>query len=98
MSTKAPFSNYTTHGPSSSFHIKVGCHIPSSQFYGRDINIHQNKLPPPPDPVCFLYYVEPTCTEDQYAALANGTAEIVDFIVVKPVAGGGALSAGSGGF
>ncbi|KAK5111187.1 hypothetical protein LTR85_012236 [Meristemomyces frigidus] len=79
LSTKPPFSNYTTHGPSSSFHIK-------------------NKLPsPPPAAACYLYYVGPTCTEDQYRALVNGTAEIVDFSIVTPAGGGGPVSSSSGG-
>lgn len=48
----------------------------------------KNELPtPPPPPNCNLYGVGSTCTIEQYRALANGTAEIEDFNVVKPVGG-----------
>ncbi|KAK4541875.1 hypothetical protein LTR36_007239 [Oleoguttula mirabilis] len=72
LSTQEPFSNYSTHGPSSSFHIK-------------------NTLPPIEPVACYLYYVASSCTVDQYEALVNGTAEIVDFSIVKPAGGGLAI-------
>ena len=44
----------------------------------------KNSLGPSPKVQCYIYLVPSTCTAEQYAALQNGTAEIVDFIVVKP--------------
>lgn len=43
---------------------------------------------PPPSPVnCNVYSVSSSCTIEQYEALSNGTAEIVDFTVVTPAGG-----------
>jgi len=91
-------SNYTSHGPSSSFQIKVSSIYTHVARWPCHANILQNKLPRPPLPTveCYLYNVAPSCTEDQYAALLNGTADIVDFTVVKPVGGDGALGGSSG--
>ncbi|KAK4503885.1 hypothetical protein PRZ48_004800 [Zasmidium cellare] len=48
----------------------------------------KNKLPSPLPPVnCNLYSVATSCTIEQYTALLNGTAEIEDFNVVRPVGG-----------
>lgn len=77
-STAGTQNDYSTTGPSSSYHFK-------------------NKLPPPPSVNCALEVVGATCTWDQYYALANDTAEIVDLRVVKPAGGGGHISV-SGGF
>jgi carboxypeptidase D len=43
----------------------------------------KNKLPTPPPVDCNLYYISESCTVDQYAALANGTADVVDFNVAR---------------
>lgn len=47
----------------------------------------KNVLPAPPAFECNLFAVSTSCTAEQYEALANGTAEIVDFDVVKPSGG-----------
>ena len=61
---------------------------------GPSSSLHiKNKLPPVPPPACYLYNVLGSCTLDQYEALVNGTAEIVDFSIVKPAGGGGPLGA-----
>lgn len=52
---------------------------PSSSFHIK------NKLPPPPPFNCNLLSVGGTCTIEQYLALQNNTAVIVDYTVVKPV-------------
>ncbi|KAF2500254.1 alpha/beta-hydrolase [Lophium mytilinum] len=41
-------------------------------------------LPPPPPPECSIFYASTSCSEDQLAALANGTAVVEDNIVVQP--------------
>lgn len=48
----------------------------------------KNELPPPPPVLCYLYDAAGGCNEDQFEALANGTAEMKDFVIVKPVAVG----------
>lgn len=48
----------------------------------------KEKLPSPPPPSCYLWGMVATCTSDQLAAVEAGTAEIVDFTVVKPAGGG----------
>lgn len=55
----------------------------------------KNELPPSTDTACYLYEIGPTCTVDQYAALANGSA-IIDggFNIVMPSGGGGPLTNG----
>ena len=55
----------------------------------------KNNLPPSPPANCYLYDIGNTCTVDQLTAILKGTAEIVDFRVVKPAGGGGPISAGS---
>lgn len=49
------------------------------------------KLPPPPPPSCYLLLLASTCTNDQLAAIEEGSADIVDFTVVKPASGGGPI-------
>ncbi|KAK5130957.1 hypothetical protein LTR08_001513 [Meristemomyces frigidus] len=56
----------------------------------------KNELPEPPPISCYLWYVEQSCSVDQSLALANGTAEIVDFTVVEPAGGGGPLDFATG--
>jgi len=63
---------------------------PSSSFQIKNV------LPPSPPPLCNLYNVVGACTMDQYLALINGTADIVDFTVVKPANGGGAITFSGG--
>ncbi|KAK5129276.1 hypothetical protein LTR08_003632 [Meristemomyces frigidus] len=58
---------------------------PASSFHIK------NKLPAALPAACYLYSVASTCTVDQYLALLNGTAEIVDFSVVTPAGGGGGI-------
>lgn len=54
---------------------------PSSSFGVKD------KLPPPPPFNCNLYNVIGSCTIQQYEALQNGTAKVVDFNIVRPARG-----------
>lgn len=49
------------------------------------------QLPTPPGVECYLGAVGYSCTVDQYKAILNGTAEIVDWNVVKPAGGGGPI-------
>ena len=77
ISTAGPHNDYSTQGPSSSYHFK-------------------DKLPPPPGVNCAIEDVSSTCTWDQYYALGNGTAQIVDRNVVKPAGGGGPIGGSSG--
>ena len=57
----------------------------------------KNVLPVPPPPwACNLVDVVGTCTLEQYEALVNGTAEVVNFNVVKPA--GGAAGSLAGGY
>lgn len=72
-----------TDGPFNSY----TSHGPKSSFSIK------NKLPPPPKTSCYLYDIPTTCEINQYLALLNGTAEIVDFTIVKPEATGGPLGA-----
>jgi hypothetical protein len=44
----------------------------------------KNILPASPEPVCNLWAAAVTCTDDQLAAIANGTAETHDFLVTSP--------------
>ena len=41
----------------------------------------KNEVPESPDPVCYI--LSPySCTNDQYASVLNGSAVIVDYVVV----------------
>ncbi len=45
------------------------------------------KLPPPPPVQCYVWNsnnIADRCTDEQYAALADGTAVVKDLYVVKP--------------
>ncbi len=44
----------------------------------------KNVLPPDPPPVCYLFNAPGSCTGNQLAALAAGTAVVKDYIVVDP--------------
>jgi len=44
----------------------------------------KNVLPASPLPLCNVWAAAPTCTKNQLAALANGTAETHDFVVTSP--------------
>jgi carboxypeptidase C (cathepsin A) len=44
----------------------------------------KNVLPASPEPVCNMWAAPATCTEDQLAAIANGTAETHNFLVTSP--------------
>ncbi|KAE8420383.1 Alpha/Beta hydrolase protein [Aspergillus pseudocaelatus] len=45
----------------------------------------KNKLPPPAAPVCYTLDMPTTCTDNQKAALLNGTAIVEDFLVKWPI-------------
>lgn len=47
----------------------------------------KNKLPEPPAFDCSLWNVPSSCTTEQYKALVDGTAELVNYEIVKPVGG-----------
>ncbi|TQV97615.1 hypothetical protein V2A60_006642 [Cordyceps javanica] len=47
----------------------------------------KNKLPEPPAFECNLWNVPTSCTREQYAALVAGTAEVENYMVVKPAGG-----------
>lgn len=44
----------------------------------------KNVLPGPEAPKCNIWAIGGSCTPGQIEALANGTAEVVDFNVVSP--------------
>lgn len=44
----------------------------------------KNVLPPSPKSVCNLWAASITCTDEQLAAISNGTAETHDFLVTSP--------------
>jgi carboxypeptidase C (cathepsin A) len=44
----------------------------------------KNVLPSSPDPVCNMWAASATCTDNQLAAIAGGTAETHDFLVTSP--------------
>lgn len=52
-----------------------------------DSFVIKNSLPPPPAFRCNIWAVAGTCTIEQYKALANGSAKVVDYIVVEPAGG-----------
>lgn len=54
----------------------------------------KNVLPPSPPPNCYLWSLSATCTVDQALAVLNGTAEVVDYRVLKPAGGGGPITGG----
>ncbi|OAA70447.1 Peptidase S10, serine carboxypeptidase [Cordyceps fumosorosea ARSEF 2679] len=56
-------------------------HGPSSSFGIK------NKLPDPPAFECSLWNVASSCTQEQYDALMAGTAEVENYMVVKPAGG-----------
>lgn len=64
-----------------------GTHNAYSTKGPKDTFWKKNDLPTAPPPNCNLYNVATTCTIEQYLALQNGTAEIEDFNIVKPVGG-----------
>ncbi|KAK5674740.1 hypothetical protein LTS10_012476 [Elasticomyces elasticus] len=48
--------------------------------------------------VCILWNVAPSCTEEQFEALMNGTATIEDYIVISPDGSDGVPLGAAGGF
>lgn len=69
--------------------VAIGGHKNNYSTKGlKDTWWKKNQVPTtPPAPDCNLYSVATSCTIEQYLALLNGTAEIEDFNVVKPVGG-----------
>ncbi|MBE3041384.1 hypothetical protein IMZ48_02130 [Candidatus Bathyarchaeota archaeon] len=62
----------------------------------------RHELPEPRETVCYLYDAPYTCTPNQIQALVDGTAVVVDFVVVEPAPvvqgeGGEEGEAGEGG-
>lgn len=55
----------------------------------------RNKMPEPPPVNCHLYNVPLSCTTEQQEALANGTAVIQDFNVIKPDGGSAGVLGGN---
>ncbi|CAG7556388.1 unnamed protein product [Fusarium equiseti] len=49
-----------------------------------DVRNVKNNLPAPIDSVCYVLQPADTCTEEQKAALVNGTAETKDWVVTSP--------------
>ncbi|KAK5698232.1 hypothetical protein LTR97_007193 [Elasticomyces elasticus] len=49
-------------------------------------------------PVCVLWNVAPSCTEEQFEALMNGTAIMEDYIVISPDGSDGVPLGAAGGF
>ena len=49
-----------------------------------DVRDVRNKLPASSDSVCYVFQPADTCTEEQKAALLNGTAETEDWVVTSP--------------
>ncbi|PCH02608.1 Peptidase S10, serine carboxypeptidase [Penicillium occitanis (nom. inval.)] len=43
----------------------------------------KNEVPPMPEPTCYVLALWATCTDDEVEAIANGTAVIEDYILVK---------------
>ena len=58
-----------------------------------DVRSVSSERPAPISNVCTIYGAPVTCTEEQLLALADGTAEVENWVVVKPdglkVGGGG---------
>jgi carboxypeptidase D len=44
----------------------------------------KNEVPEPVKNTCYLMQAPTSCTKEQLAALANGSALIEDYVVVKP--------------
>lgn len=44
----------------------------------------KNTLPPSPPPACYLYSIAPSCTPNQYEALANGSAVVKNGFILSP--------------
>ncbi|EED18222.1 carboxypeptidase S1, putative [Talaromyces stipitatus ATCC 10500] len=44
----------------------------------------KNEVPPMPEPTCYVLALGATCTDDEINAIANGTALIEDYILIKP--------------
>lgn len=42
----------------------------------------KNEIPEPPDPLCYVRALLTSCTEDQIAAVINGTALVQDWILI----------------
>lgn len=55
-----------------------------------------NALPDLVENVCYQLSPNGTCTVEQLTALADGTAEVEDFVVVKPAGTTGQRSGGGG--
>jgi carboxypeptidase D len=55
------------------------------QSRGPQSSFHiKNFLPKPAAPVCYTLSMTTTCTDNQQAALLNGTAIVEDFVVQWP--------------
>ena len=57
----------------------------------------KNKLPPLIENVCYMYSPKLSCTEEQLQAIDDGTAEIEDYVIVKPKGSKGKRLPGKGG-
>ena len=42
----------------------------------------KNKVPPFPEPTCYVLEILATCTDDQFESLLDGTAVVHDYIVI----------------
>lgn len=49
-----------------------------------DVKRVKNKVPEMAESICYVYKASLTCTEEQLAALADGSAVVEDWIVTKP--------------
>ncbi|PYI02607.1 alpha/beta-hydrolase [Aspergillus sclerotiicarbonarius CBS 121057] len=45
---------------------------------------HTDQVPDAPEPTCYLWSLSGTCAKNQIDAVADQTAEIVDFVVMRP--------------
>jgi hypothetical protein len=57
----------------------------------------RNKLPDPIENICYVLQPLGTCNDDQMEALADGTAETENWVVVKPVGAKGERLGGDDG-
>jgi hypothetical protein len=64
--------------------IAVGSNSGYSTSGPMDTLSVRNTAPPSPPSVCYIYAIGLTCLPDEVAALANGTAVVKDYVVVRP--------------
>lgn len=57
---------------------------PGYSTNGTSTSTHTDKLPPGPEPTCYLWALSGTCADNQKKAVADGSAKIENYVITHP--------------